>query len=72
MAIFMFIFSVFLCIGVSLVSIVPDYARIEGLSFGTMTDKMRQEFRESFNTIDVVLSIILVGIVISILLYFTG
>ena len=72
MAIFMFIFSVFLCVGVSLVSIVPDYARIEGLSFGTMTDKMRQEFRESFNTIDVILSITLVGIVISILLYFTG
>ncbi len=72
MAIFMFIFSVFLCIGVSMASAVPDYARIEGLSFGTMTTKMKQEFRESFNRIDLVLSAILVGIVISILLYFTG
>ena len=72
MAIFMFIFSVFLCVGVSMASAVPDYARIEGLSFGTMTAKMKQEFRESFNRIDLVLSAILVGIVISILLYFTG
>jgi SSS family solute:Na+ symporter len=53
-------------------SAVPDYARIEGLSFGTMTTKMKQEFRESFNTTDLVLSVILVGLVISILLYFTG
>jgi SSS family solute:Na+ symporter len=72
MAIFMFIFSVFLCVGVSMASAVPDYARIEGLSFGTMTTKMKQEFRESFNTTDLVLSVILVGLVISILLYFTG
>jgi SSS family solute:Na+ symporter len=53
-------------------SAVPDYARIEGLSFGTMTTKMKQEFRESFNTTDLVLSVILIGMVISILLYFTG
>ena len=72
MAIFMFIFSVFLCIGVSMASAVPDYARIEGLSFGTMTAKMKQDFRESFNTTDLVLSVILVAMVISILLYFTG
>ena len=72
MAIFMFIFSIFLCVGVSMASAVPDYARIEGLSFGTMTAKMKQEFRESFNSTDLVLSAILVGIVISILLYFTG
>mgnify|MGYP003321929082 FL=1 len=72
MAIFMFIFSVFLCVGVSMASAVPDYARIEGLSFGTMTAKMKQEFRESFNRTDLVLSAILVGMVISILLYFTG
>jgi len=72
MAIFMFIFSVFLCVGVSMASAVPDYARIEGLSFGTMNTKMKQEFRESFNTTDLVLSAILVGMVISILLYFTG
>ena len=72
MAIFMFIFSVFLCIGVSMASAVPDYARIEGLSFGTMTAKMKQDFRESFNTTDLVLSVILIGMVISILLYFTG
>ena len=72
MAIFMFIFSVFLCVVVSLATAIPDYARIEGLSFGTMTAKMKQEYRGSFNTTDLVLSIVLVGMVVSILLYFTG
>tara|TARA_A100001015_G_scaffold69926_2_gene77457 strand:+ start:5845 stop:7497 length:1653 start_codon:yes stop_codon:yes gene_type:complete len=72
MAIFMFIFSVFLCFVVSLATAIPDYARIEGLSFGTMTAKMKQEYRGSFNTTDLVLSLVLVGMVVSILLYFTG
>ena len=68
----MFIFSVFICIGVSLVSTLPNYSRIEGLSFGTMTDEMRQEFQNSFNRTDLILSLILIGLVVSVLLYFTG
>ena len=72
MAICMFSVSVLRCVGVSMASAGPDDARIEGVAFGTMTTKMKQEFRESFNTTDLVLSIILVGLVISILLYFTG
>ena len=72
MAIFMFIFSVFICIGVSLMCTLPNYSRIEGLSFGTMTDEMRQEFQNSFNRTDLILSLVLIGLVVSVLLYFTG
>ena len=72
MAIFMFIVSVFICMGVSLVSTLPNYSRIEGLSFGTMTDEMRQEFQNSFNRTDLILSLVLIGLVVSVLLYFTG
>ena len=72
MAIFMFIFSVFICISVSLMTVQPDYGKIEGLSFGTMTHQMKKEFQNSFNKTDLILSLVLVVLVISVLLYFTG
>ena len=72
MAIFMFIFSVFICMCVSLMTVQPDYVKIEGLSFGTMTHQMKKEFQNSFNKTDLILSLVLVGLVISILIYFTG
>ena len=71
MAIFMFIFSVFVCISVSLMTVQPDYGKIEGLSFGTMTHHMKKEFQNSFNKTDLILSLGLVGMVVSVLLYFT-
>ncbi|MEM8845603.1 MAG: sodium:solute symporter [Bacteroidota bacterium] len=72
MAIFMFIFSLALCIGVSLATSAPDYQTIKGLSFGTLGDDDRQMAKKSYDTIDVVLSVLLVIIVIGILTYFTG
>ncbi len=72
MAIFMFIFSVGLCISVSLATNPPDYQLIKGLSFGTLTAEDKELSKGSYTTIDIVLSVVLVGIVIGILTYFTG
>ena len=72
MAIFMFVFSVILCISVSLVTSPPDYKLIIGLSFGTLTDQQKQDQRNSYDKVDVYLSILLVILVIGILCYFTG
>ena len=72
MAIFMFLFSVALCISVSLATSSPDYKRISGLSFGTLTKEHKLENKGSYDTIDVVLSVVLVSIVIGILMYFTN
>jgi len=72
MAILMFIFSVLLCITVSILTSPPDYSKIRGLSYGTLTANHRKENSESYETIDVILSIILIIIVVSILSYFTG
>ncbi|PRX57256.1 sodium:solute symporter [Flagellimonas meridianipacifica] len=72
MAIFMFIFSLALCIGVSLATTAPDYKTIKGLSFGTLGEDDKQLARKSYDTIDLVLSFLLVVIVIGILTYFTG
>jgi len=72
MAIFMFLFSVVLCISVSLLTSPPDYKTITGLSFGTLTKSQKQDNDNSYDTIDVVLSVLLVIIVIGVLSYFTG
>ncbi len=72
MAIFMFILSVIICVTVTLVTGAPDYARIKGLAFGTLTQEQKQENKDSFDLIDVIFSVILVVVVVIILTYFTG
>ena len=72
MAILMFIFSILLCVGVTLSTTEPEYSKIVGLSFGTLTKEQRIENKNSYETIDVILSVTLVIIVVAILSYFTG
>lgn len=72
MAIFMFIFSVIVCVTVSMVTAAPNYEKIKGLAFGTLTIEQKEENKNSFDTVDVVMSVILVIVVIAILTYFTG
>ena len=72
MAILMFIFSILLCAGVTLSTTEPEYSKIVGLSFGTLTKEQRLENKNSYETIDVILSVNLVIIVVAILSYFTG
>lgn len=72
MAIFMFIFSVAVCISVSLATTAPDYNTIRGLAFGTLSEEDKRAAKGSYDKIDVVLSVMLVVIVVVILTYFTG
>jgi len=72
MAIFMFIFSVILCISVSLATNPPNYQLIQGLSFGTLSEGDKQASKGSYDTVDVILSVILIILVIGVLSYFTG
>ncbi len=72
MAIFMFIFSVFVCVTVSVFTAKIDYESIKGLAFGTLTIEQKLEVKKSFSWIDILLSIVLVVIVVMVLTYFTG
>ena len=72
MAIFMFVFSVMLCISISLLTTAPNYKTIIGLSYGTLSEKQKLDNKNSYDRIDVVLSVLLVLLVIWILSYFTG
>jgi SSS family solute:Na+ symporter len=50
----------------------PDYAKIAGLTFSTMSEQDRKETRSSWNWKDVGLSVLLVAVIIAIYMYFTG
>ena len=72
MAIFMFLFSLVVCISVSLATDPPNYANIAGLAFGTLTKEDRAMNSNSISNIDVILSAVLIVVVVAILIYFTG
>ena len=72
MAILMFVFSILLCIGVTLSTSEPNYNDIIGLSFGTLTEEQKHENKNSYELSDIFLSIILVILIIGVLSYFTG
>lgn len=66
----------FICVavlfGVSYSTEKPSEAKLVGLTFGTITSEQKAASRSSYNTIDIVASLFIIGIIISILLYFTG
>ncbi|NQT37182.1 MAG: Na+/glucose cotransporter, partial [Planctomycetes bacterium] len=57
---------------VSFVTRKPDYGKITGLTYGTMTDKDRAESRASWNWADVTASAIVLGAILAAYLYFQG
>ena len=70
MAILMFIFSLILCSVISLLSEVPDYNKITGLTFGTLTEKQKSGRTKTYGNIDIILSAILIVVVIIIFIKF--
>ena len=50
----------------------PDYAKMGGLTFSTLSEQDRRESRATWSIKDVLLSILLVALIIAIYLYFTG
>jgi len=72
MAVFMFLACVVVCSVVSLMTKAPDYEKIQGLAFGTLTPEQKEENKGSYSKWDLVASGLLVAVVISVLCYFTG
>src|SRR6476620_5514135 len=50
----------------------PDYARISGLTFSTMTAEDKRATRASWTTSDVIQAVVLIGLIIAIYAYFSG
>ncbi len=57
---------------VSHMSAEPDYAKISGLTYGTRTREDKAISRASWKPIDVVLSIVVIGLILAAYLYFAG
>ena len=50
----------------------PDYVKISGLTFSTLTPEDKAATRLTWNKKDVILSVLLVAAIIAIYMYFTG
>ena len=59
-------------IAVSYATPQPDYSKLGGLTFSTLTEEDRRESRATWSLKDVVFSVLLVVVIITIYLYFTG
>jgi len=67
-----FIICTLVLFGVSYATNPPEYKRISGLTYGTLTAADRKASRNSWNWVDVTLSVLLFVAIFSAYLYFTG
>lgn len=67
-----FLFCVILTILVSFASKAPDAEKVKNLTFGTVTDEEKLKNKNSYDTIDIIVSVIIVAIVIGIMIFFNG
>ncbi len=67
-----FLFSVILCVGVSFCFPAPLPAQIQGLTYGSLTAEQKAANRASYNVWDIVLSLLVIGIVVYVMVSFTG
>ena len=59
-------------VGVSLATPAQDQEKIRGLTFGTLTDEQKEANKNSYIWVDVVTSLLVVGVVIYVMTTFTG
>ena len=59
-------------VAVSYATQAPDYRKISGLTFGTLTDEHRQESRASWGAVDVIASGLVLAAILAAYLYFRG
>ncbi len=71
-SIYLFLLCVVIITVVSLFTKKPAREKIEGLTYSGITDEMRIESRNSWNTTDIILSVVQVALTIIILLYFSN
>ena len=63
--------SIVAIVGVSLVTAPPDYKRIAELTYATTTPEQKKECRESWGLVDVLITIVVLGLVLGLYLYFS-
>ncbi|GAA5520138.1 sodium:solute symporter [Aliifodinibius salicampi] len=66
-----FLVCIAVMFGVSYMTDPPKYEKISGLTYGTLTDEDKRMSRESWNWVDVSLSVLLVAVIGFIYIYFS-
>ncbi len=69
---YFFLLSIFILVGVSLITPAQSEDQVRGLTFGTLTEEQKAANKNSYNWVDVVTSLLIVGVVIYIMTTFTG
>jgi SSS family solute:Na+ symporter len=67
-----FIISAIVMFAVSYATEEPDYEKIDGLAFGLVSDKDKKETRDSWTAVDVINSSVVIVLILTAYLYFTG
>jgi SSS family solute:Na+ symporter len=67
-----FLFCIIICVVVSLLTKPPSSEQTMGLTFGTLTAEQKAANRASYNWVDIVLSLLVIGIVAFVMISFTG
>ncbi len=71
-AIVIFVISLCILVGVSLSTPKPLPEQVEGLAMGTLTPEQKAEVKNSYSWVDIATSVLIIVIITSIMLYFTG
>ncbi|HAV41076.1 MAG TPA: Na+/glucose cotransporter [Acidobacteria bacterium] len=71
-SLFIFIVSIGVMYAVSYLTEKPDYEKIAGLTFGTVTEEHKKATRATWNKWDVVASVIVCLFIVAIYIYFSG
>jgi len=67
-----FLVSALVMVVVSYLTEKPDYAKISGLTYGTVTAEQKSETRASWQARDVIASAVVLALILAAYLYFTG
>lgn len=67
-----FLFSIIVCVVVSLLTPAPSMDQIRGLTYSTLSKDQIESNRNSYNMWDIVFSLAVIGIVIFVMVSFTG
>jgi len=67
-----FLFCIILIVVVSLLTKSPTEEKVENLTFGTITEEEKANNKSSYTWVDIAISILVVGLVIWIMIFFNG
>ncbi len=63
--------SIVVIVGVSLLTAPPKYEQIVNLTYATTTPEQKKEIRESWGLVDVLITVVVLGLVLGLYLYFS-